>query len=115
MTICFYMDENVSRQITTGLRLRGVDVLTVQEDKRMGAPDPQVFARASELERVLFTRDDDLLAIAHQHQKADTPFYGVVYAHPQNSSIGGCVHDLELIANVCAIEDCINQVQYLPF
>lgn len=115
MTIRFYMDENVPRQITTGLRLRGIDVLTIQEDKLAGAPDPQVFARASELQRVLFTRDDDLLAIAHQHQQADIPFYGVVYAHPQTSSIGGCVNDLELIASVCVIEDCINQVQYLPF
>ena len=40
MTICFYMDENVPRQITTGLRLRGIDALTVQEDKLAGAPDP---------------------------------------------------------------------------
>ncbi|WP_293133656.1 DUF5615 family PIN-like protein [Okeania sp. SIO3I5] len=28
----FYMDENVSRLITEGLRRRGIDVLTVQED-----------------------------------------------------------------------------------
>jgi hypothetical protein len=34
------MDENVHGAITTGLRLRGVDVLTVQEDSHSGIADP---------------------------------------------------------------------------
>ncbi len=115
MTLSLYMDENVPRQITVGIRLRGIDVLTVQEDGRAGLPDPQVLDRAMELQRVLFTRDDDLLNIAHQRQQAGLAFYGVVYTHPQRSSIGACVRDLELLAQVCDPEDCINQVQYLPF
>ena len=32
MILKLYMDENVPRQITVGLRLRGIDVLSVQED-----------------------------------------------------------------------------------
>jgi len=115
MTLRFYMDENVPRQITTGLRLRGIDTLTVQDDGLTGSPDPQVFARATELQRVIFTRDDDFLAISHQRQQEGIFFYGVVYAHPQTSSIGACVNDLELIAKICTLEDCINQIQYLPF
>lgn len=115
MSVSFYMDENVPRQIGTGLRLRGIDILTVQEDDRAGLPDPQVLDRATELQRVLFSRDDDLLSIAHQRQQDEIFFYGVIYSHPQNSSIGDCVGDLELIAKICDPEDCINQVQYLPF
>lgn len=115
MTIRLYMDENVPRQIATGLRLRGIDILTVQEDDRSSLPDPQVLDRATELQRVLFSRDDDLLAIANQRQQDGIFFYGVVYSHPQTSSIGDCVRDLELIAKICDPEDCINQVQYLPF
>lgn len=48
MSIAFYMDENVPRQITVGLRLRGVDDLTVQEDGRAGMIDPAVLDRAIE-------------------------------------------------------------------
>jgi hypothetical protein len=114
MSLSFYMDENVPRQITVGLRLRGIDVVTVQEDGRSGMPDPQVLDRATELQRVLFSRDDDLLVIAHQRQRAGLSFSGVVYSHPQGSSIGDCVRDLELVANLCTAEDCIDQVQYLP-
>jgi predicted nuclease of predicted toxin-antitoxin system len=81
MSVKLYMDENVPRQITLGLRLRGLDVLTVQEDNRLGLPDPQVLDRATELQRVLFSRDDDLLVIANQRQQNGTTFYGVIYAH----------------------------------
>ncbi|MEO0708026.1 MAG: DUF5615 family PIN-like protein [Cyanobacteria bacterium J06649_5] len=52
MSVALYMDENVPRQITVGLRLRDVDVLTVQEDDRAGIPDSQVLERATELQRV---------------------------------------------------------------
>jgi hypothetical protein len=45
------MDEQVPRQITLGLRLRNIDVLTVQEDDRAGLDDPNVLARVIELER----------------------------------------------------------------
>ncbi len=31
MSIAFYLDENVHRAITNGLRIRNVEVLTVQE------------------------------------------------------------------------------------
>lgn len=74
------MDENVPRQILLGLRLRGVDVLSVQEDRRSGDPDPIVLARANELQRVVFTRDDDFLAIANQLLQEEITFIGIIYA-----------------------------------
>lgn len=108
------MDENVPRQITVGLRLRDIDVLTVQEDKRTGILDPQVLERATELQRVLFFRDDDLLALAHQRQKEGKAFPGLVYSHPQGIGIGDCVRELEIISKASTLEDTLNQVQYLP-
>lgn len=93
MSIALYMDENVPRQITVGLRLRDVDVLTVQEDDRAGIPDSQVLERATELQRVLFSRDDDLLTLARQWQKEGIAFPDVVYSHPQGIGIGKLVRD----------------------
>jgi Domain of unknown function (DUF5615) len=114
MAIAFYMDENVPRQITFGLRLRGVDVLTVQEDNRAGLDDPLILARATELERVLFTQDEDFLAIATNYHQEGTYFAGIIYAAQQIVSIGGCIRDLELIAQACDLEDFVNYVEYLP-
>lgn len=78
MTIAFYMDENVHRGVTDGLRIRGVDVLTAQEDRRTSFRDPIILDRATELERVLFSQDDDFLAEANRRQQEKINFSGVV-------------------------------------
>jgi predicted nuclease of predicted toxin-antitoxin system len=108
------MDEQVPRQITAGLRLRGVDVLTVQEDGRIGTPDPILLDRATELQRVMFSRDDDFLAEAHSRQVEGISFAGVIYAHQLLVTIGDCIRDLEIIAKVYEPEDLVNCVEYLP-
>jgi len=59
-----YMDHHVPRAITVGLRQRGVDVLTAFEDGAHELLDPDLLDRAGALGRVLFIRDDDLLAEA---------------------------------------------------
>jgi hypothetical protein len=94
--------------------LRGVDVLTAYEDGASEMADSALLNRATELECVLFTRDDDLLAEATHRQENDLPFGGVIYAHQLRVSIGTCVQDLEIIAKVGEPEDLIDSVQYLP-
>ena len=70
MSVALYMDENVHGAITRGLRQRGVDILTVQEEGREGTPDPQVLDRAGEMGRVLVSQDTDLLIEAVRRQRA---------------------------------------------
>lgn len=112
--IALYLDEHVHRAIADGLRLRGVDVLTIQADGRRGLPDPQVLDRATELGRALFSQDDDLLAEARHRQVAGIPFAGVIYAHSLHVTIGDCVRDLELIAKLAEPGELVNRVQFLP-
>ena len=63
------MDVHVRRAVAAGLRLRGVDVLTAQEDDTGELPDPELLDRATELGRALFTQDDDLLREAKRRQQ----------------------------------------------
>ncbi|WP_199249570.1 DUF5615 family PIN-like protein [[Phormidium] sp. ETS-05] len=114
MSLALYMDENVPRQITAGLRLRGVDVLTVQEDGRASFPDPIILDRATELQRVLFSQDEDFLTEANRRQAEGVAFAGVIYGHKLRVSVGDCVRDLELLTKASEPEDLANCVQYLP-
>jgi predicted nuclease of predicted toxin-antitoxin system len=114
MAIALYMNQHVPRAITVGLRLRGVDVITAYEDGASDMDDPELLDRAGELERVLFTQDDDLLTEATKRQREGIPFRGVIYAHQLRVSIGTCVHDLEIIAKAGEPEDLSNRVQFLP-
>jgi predicted nuclease of predicted toxin-antitoxin system len=114
VSVRFYLDVHVHRAITDGLRLRGVDVLTAQEDGYRTADDSTLLDRATELERVLFSQDEDLLREARVRQAAGIPFAGVVYAHQLGITIGRCIQDLELIAMIADPADLAARVEYLP-
>ena len=114
MSVALYMDENVKGPITRGLRRRGIDVMTAQGDIPPGTPDPEVLDRATELGRVLFSQDDDLVREAAKRQRSGESFTGVIYAHQDTVSIGQCVQDLEFLAQAGHPEDFENRVEYLP-
>ncbi len=108
------MDENVQGPITEGLRTRGIDVLTVQEDMRTGQPDRAVLERAQELCRALFTRDDDFLALGAQNLREGVNFATIIYAHQKAIPYARCLDDLELLASVGGEDDLLNQIIHLP-
>jgi predicted nuclease of predicted toxin-antitoxin system len=109
------MDEHVPRSISVGLRLRGVDIITAYEDGASGMSDQDLLDRACELNRVIFTQDDDFLVEAARRQKEGIPFRGVIYAHQLRISIRECVDSLEMIAKIGEPEDMSDAVQFLPF
>ncbi len=114
MSLRLYMDVNVPYPITLELRLRGLDVLTAQEDGTRGMDDPRLLDRASGLGRVLFTHDIDMLREATRRQKSGERFSGLIYAHQLNITIGQCVNGLELIARVSEPDEWVNRVEFLP-
>ncbi len=109
------MDQNIPRAITVGLRLRGIDVITAFEDNASEMDDSDLLDRASELGRVLFTQDDDLLTEAAKRQKNGIHFQGLIYAHQLRISIGACVNDLEIIVKAAEPDELANAVVFLPF
>lgn len=115
MPSTIYMDANVPRAITSGLRLRGVRVITAQEDGTANIEDAALLDRVTALGFVLYTQDDDLLAEAHLRQNAGVSFAGVVYSHQMRSPIGRCVEDLEIIAKTQEASEMINRVEFVPF
>jgi len=108
------MDHNVHAAITVGLRRRRVDCLTALEDRMDRADDTEILLRALAANRVLFTHDDDLLAIAAAWLTDDRDFAGLVYGAQHGITIGGAISDLELIAHVLTPDEMRNRIEYLP-
>jgi len=108
------MDEHVPKAITIGLRLRGIDVLTVQEDNFLSKSDSELLDKAGYLKRTVFSHDDDLLVEATKRQRAGQIFYGVIYAHHLKVSIGTCIKDIEILSKFGDLEEIKNQVIFLP-
>ena len=109
-----YMDVHVKEAITAGVRRRGIDAVTAQEDGATRLEDVPLLDRATALGRTLFSQDDDLLAIARAHQTQGIFFAGLIYGHQLAATIGKYVLDLEIICTVLDPEDMVNRIEYLP-
>ncbi len=114
MSLAFYFDQHVPRSIAIGLRRRGIDVLTAEEDHASDWPDARIIDRATELERIVFSCDADFLELTTQLLSNGKSFCGVIYTHQLQITIGQAVRDLELIALVLSPDDVRNQVIHLP-
>ena len=115
MAVGLYMDVHIPRAITNGLRLRGVDILTAQEDDAITLEDSALLDRATELGRLLYSQDDDLLAEAHNRLTNNIKFSGVIYSHQLKSPIGKCIEDLEIIAKTFEVSETADQIEFIPF
>jgi hypothetical protein len=108
------MDVHVQDAITEGLRRRGVDVLTAQEDGTRRLLDSDLLDRATALGRVMFSRDRHMLREGTERQRRGQSFAGVIYAHQLDVTIGQCIRDLEVIALAGEPEDMVDRVEFLP-
>ena len=106
--IRFYADEHVASAVATGLRLRRVDVLTVQQAGLAGADDETHLEFALARSRVVFTQDADFLRLAAEGR----PHAGIVYA-PQQTSAGHIIRGLMLIHRVLSAQDMAGVIEFI--
>jgi hypothetical protein len=79
-----------------------------------GASTIHLLDRATELGRIIFTRDRDFLAEAVRRQRAGLTFATVVFARQRHVSIGQCLEDLEVIAKASTLEEMRGNIVHLP-
>ena len=106
--IRFYADEHVANAVAIGLRLRGVDILTVQQAGLGGAEDAVHLEFALAQTRVIFTQDTDFLHLAAEGRR----HAGIVYA-PQQTPAGHIVRGLMLIHQVLSTEDMAGMIEFI--
>lgn len=114
--LCLLADENLDGNIVRGVmrRVRGVDVVRVQDVGLAGADDPTVLAWAAEHGRVLITHDvETVTRFAFERVDAGLPMPGVIEVTAW-APIGKAVEDLALILECLADGDLQNQVLYIP-
>jgi hypothetical protein len=108
------MDVHVRRAVTTALRLRSIDVMTAQEDGAAEFDDARLLQRATDLERVLVSQDEDLLREGARLVNRRQSFSGIIYSHQLRITIGRMVEDLELIARATTPDEWRGRIEFLP-
>jgi uncharacterized protein with PIN domain len=106
-SIRFHLDENCSKAIANGLRLRGVDLTTTPEVGLLGSTDEEQAAYASREGRVIFTQDRDFLQIQI------FPHPGIAYCDKETRDVGEIIDGLLLIWEVYEPEKMADRVEFL--
>lgn len=86
----FYLDEQMPVAIAEQLRLRGIDAVTVRDLGYLGDDDLSHLRRATSMERVVCTQDQDFLRLASQ----GIAHAGIAFAIQGQTSIGDWVRGL---------------------
>jgi predicted nuclease of predicted toxin-antitoxin system len=104
----FHLDEHVDHAVAQGLRRRGIDVTTTQEAGLGAATDLAHLEFCHENKRVIFTEDEDFLALA----ASGIEHSGIVYCHRNTRSIGQIIEHLVLIDACMSDGDLRNHVEF---
>ena len=108
-TLRYYLDQHIFGAVASGLRQRGIDVLTAQQAGRCGLPDTDQLAFATAERRVMVTFDPDFLAlhnIGFMHE-------GIAWCPATKHSIGQLIQLLALLHGVADSAAMRAHVEYL--
>ena len=111
--IRLYADENVDDRIIRGLRLRGIDIVTVVEAGMIGKPDPEQLSRATSDGRVLLTSDQDFLELHLSWMREGKEHAGIIYYSQFHVSVGTCIWGVKLIVDILSPEDMNNHLEFI--
>jgi predicted nuclease of predicted toxin-antitoxin system len=109
-----YFDVNMSWHALRGLRSRGLDVLSAQEDGRRRLADPGLLDRAMELNRLFVTADEDFLKEAARRLQQSIPFPSIIYGHQASVTVRQYIEGIEYICNVGVDADLRGEIIHLP-
>jgi predicted nuclease of predicted toxin-antitoxin system len=95
--------------LAIGLRRREIDVTSTPEAGLLAATDQVQTAHAKSEGRVIFTQDEDFLAM----HASGAPHRGIAYCKKDTRSIGEIIRGLILIWEVYDPEDMAGRIEYL--
>jgi hypothetical protein len=119
LSIRFFLDTHIAKQVAFQLRAKGVDVVRCQDVGMEDAPDIELFEYAIENQMTLITKDDDFLSLHNHWQEINRDHFGIFYCPYRDKSAIGlivavCYEYYEIIAlGAGTIDDLQNEVIFI--
>ncbi len=115
MKIRLYLDEDVmSHPLVTGLRARGIDVMTVLEQERTGLADATQLEFATAQQRVLCTSNTrDFHQLHTEYLRQGKVHAGIIFIPQQRHGVGDQIRKLLRLIATKSAEEMQGQVEFL--
>ncbi len=108
-TIRFHLDEHCPAALAEALRRRGIDVTTAVSAGLLQSSDEEHLSFAGAEGRVIFTQDEDFLAL----HASGVSHAGIAYCHQEARSLGDIIRGLVLIWEIYEPVEMANRVEWL--
>src|SRR5690606_3889694 len=79
MSLTFFTDTHIAKQVAIQLNALGIDVLRCQDVGLEDASDEELLEYAVAHERAMLSKDDDFLTLHSQWQSAGRQHFGIFY------------------------------------
>ena len=109
MPLSLLCDEHVRFDVINGLRLQGIDVVSVQDLGLRGRPDPEVLSAAQQVGRIVYTSDTDFVRLSD----SGVPHLGILFQPMRKYSPSGAINVVSLACQVLSPEEMANRVEFL--
>lgn len=104
----------MAHALVTGLRARGVDVLTVSEGARRKLEDEEQLEFATSQDRVLYTfNTSDFYRLHGEWSTQSKAHAGIIFAQQQRYGIGEQIRRLLKLISIRSAEEMIGNVEFL--
>jgi hypothetical protein len=110
-----YVDEDACQlAVLSGLRARGLDVLSAEDAQMLGAADEAQLAFAVEQSRAIYTFNvDDFARLHREYLNSGTHHWGILLIPRQRYSIGGKVRQIANLLATTTAEELVDRIEYL--
>ena len=109
MPLAVLCDEHIDYAIIDGLIARGIDAVSVQRIGMRSADDPPILDEAHREGRVVYTCDDDYLAL----NSAGVQHSGIFFHRAKKYDIGQAIEMVQLACEALSPEEMRNRVEFL--
>ena len=109
MPLSLLCDEHVRFDVINGLRVQGIDIVSVQDLGLRGRPDPEVLSAAQQSGRIVYTSDTDFVRLSN----SGVPHSGVFFHHIRKYSPSAAINVVYLACQVLSPGEMRNRVEFL--
>ena len=109
MPLALLCDEHVRFDVIHGLRIQGIDVVSVQDLGLRGRPDPEILAAAGQLGRIVYTSDTDFVRLSD----SGIPHLGILFHRSRKYSPSSAINVVSLACQVLSPDEMANRVEFL--
>ena len=119
MSLKFFADTHIAKQVAIQLNTLGIDVVRCQDVGLEDATDVELLDYAVTHQRAILTKDDDFLTMHSEMQRVDLEHFGIFYCpYRDRPAIGlivkACQEYHDLVENGAGtIGDIKNEVIYI--